>query len=155
MGKYRFIALILISLNIFGMACLGGCTYYQKKQLMQHVIHVFDRCNNYSWKSYTGIEGMEYFSAELQQKLFVKDLDYNLQFIRNNKISSQCEIIEFREVKVRNDQAEVEFVMLLTTKDKEIEDSSLYHIALALSRGPIESWLIYEMVFQPIVESTT
>lgn len=122
-----------------------GPKYIQEKVIKNHITEVITATNNFSWEEYSGTEGIQYFSNDLQQKLFLNDLDFNQRFVREQKIISTCYIERFKEIRVYQNQAQVALDLRHTIQD--INDKITYTTAVVLSLQNIDGRWIIENVF--------
>ncbi|NLI92165.1 MAG: hypothetical protein GX434_08105 [Peptococcaceae bacterium] len=64
--------------------------------LQNITIESVEKSNNFSWESYAGTEGAEYFTKSAQKKYFGSAVDLN--FIKNFQIISQGNIDKFLDI---------------------------------------------------------
>ncbi|MCL6479769.1 MAG: hypothetical protein K6T65_15440 [Peptococcaceae bacterium] len=104
-------------------------------------------CNNYSWDNYSGTEGYQYFSPELQYKLFYKDLNYNINFIKENRVISNCYIDKINDMVIKGNKAQVSLSVkhIITDKSGTVADCS-GNMVISLYKEQ-NKWIIENVIF--------
>ncbi|WP_347487876.1 hypothetical protein ABDB91_11570 [Desulfoscipio sp. XC116] len=104
--------------------------------------------NTYNWETYTGKEGISYYSPELQKGLFLKDLKENMQYVKCQKITSRCYVEQFKGVKIIDKiNAQVYLTARYIKSDLNMKRSYSTDMVLIMRKNQ-EKWVIYNIIFK-------
>lgn len=142
----RKVTILLIFINLGLLIFQLGPNNFEKYMLKRHIKNVISTCNNYSWINYSGKEGIDFFSKDMQAKLFLNDLDYNVQFVRDYKIESKSYIDRINDIKIVGNKAQVSLISRNIITD--IEGTTDYKTAMVVCLYKENNkWIIDNIIF--------
>ncbi|SHK48538.1 hypothetical protein SAMN02745123_02042 [Desulforamulus aeronauticus DSM 10349] len=123
-----------------------GPNTYEKYILRKHIEKVMFVCNNYSWENYSGKEGMEFFSKDMQRILYLNDIKYNIQYIKENKVISKGYIDRINDIKTDGKKAQISLVSrrIITDIKSTADFKTLMVISLYKENN---KWIIDNIIF--------
>ncbi len=146
-----FYLLIIIPV-IFLLIYFGG-EYMEHKKLAKHMIKVIQICNNYSWDTYDGLQGKDFFSPELQEKYFFKNKDEDrletLEYDKKMQVVSACKVDSIKSVDIKENEAKVDLLMTHTITDINRRTTFSTEATFLLNKNKKDVWIIYDFSYKP------
>lgn len=125
----------------------------EHKKLTKHIIKVVETCNNYSWETYDGLQGKDFFSPSLQEKYFFvnqeQDRIETLEYDKKRKVVSDCQVDSIKRIDIKGNKAEVDLIMTSSISDIYRCTTFSTNITFLLNKSENDDWIIYDLYYKP------
>lgn len=142
---------LLISLCIANLCLIGYLLIPDlatKHYLENYASEVLRVSNTYTWKTYTGKEGMDYYTTELQKRLFLQHLEDNVHYVKQRQVRSECSVEKIRGVKIVNKHTALVYLTARYTKSDVNYNTSYLTDMVLVMRKDQGKWLVDNIIFK-------